>query len=459
MSQRNVPILLLLGGGESKNDQSLDQHPYRTPSQNARATPSPQPNLGPSSPYRPNPILNLVTQFQPQAENRPPTSQEPIVIDDERPPPPDIVVVDDNNSRSKAQVPLAPSYGRPSPLNFDISLITGNQSGAMLEYIKNFQSNFKVTTAESLTGDKPASPLTWPKKTGPSKTSINSIINSEESAAAPPEKKKRASSAKSDTASKKAKTEAAKKAKTEVKTEPSSGPKKPGPKSKKKTPEIIIAPSDKPAIHPTATTDKARAKNAPVKLEKPSIVSLKKDEALSDKKDKDTPLEDKKEKSAPPPIIALNIPLLDPKAPLPGQAEVVVNVLKLAEDKYGWKTIHTNAKSAIDLMDEMLDDEDDGADEDDDDEVQMVDEKGNALNKKKNNEEMTEEQLIRKRETKMNRKVGKYDYEDPFIDDEELQWEEEITTTKEGFFVYWGPLVEDRTSTTTAKKSTTKSKK
>ena len=33
----------------------------------------------------------------------------------------------------------------------------------------------------------------------------------------------------------------------------------------------------------------------------------------------------------------------------------------------------------------------------------------------------------------MNRKVGKYDYEDPFIDDAELQWEEEITTTKEGF--------------------------
>jgi hypothetical protein len=59
----------------------------------------------------------------------------------------------------------------------------------------------------------------------------------------------------------------------------------------------------------------------------------------------------------------------------------------------------------------------------------------------------------------MNRKVGKYDYEDPFIDDEELQWEEEITSTKDGFFVYWGPLVDDRNNTTSNKKASSKSKK
>ena len=59
---------------------------------------------------------------------------------------------------------------------------------------------------------------------------------------------------------------------------------------------------------------------------------------------------------------------------------------------------------------------------------------------------MTEEQLYRQHEVKMIRKVGKYDFEDPFIDDQELQMEEEISSTKEGFFVYWGPLVDDRNS-------------
>ncbi|CAK7892810.1 hypothetical protein CAAN1_08S04236 [[Candida] anglica] len=164
--------------------------------------------------------------------------------------------------------------------------------------------------------------------------------------------------------------------------------------------------------------------------------------------------------SAPPPveapIIALNIPLLDPKNPKPGQAQVVVNVLKLAEEKYGWAVMHPNAKSAIDLMDDIMDDDEDAADEDDDEEKAAP-----TLNEevsKKDTPELTEEQLVRQHEVKMNRKVGKYDYEDPFIDDVELQWEEEITSTKDGFFVYWGPLVEDRNAPT-AKKAGGKAKK
>lgn len=456
MSQRNVPISSLLGG--SGGNQSANQE-YQYQNQ----TPAPQTHLGSqspppmntASPYRPNPILSLVSEFQPQ-EGRPNSAQKPILIDDERSSPPDIVVVDDNEKALRLPVPLAPSYLRPSPVAYKLNLM-GDNAGAVLDYIKNFQSNFKVSTSDLFD----PSTIQW-RAGGPSKTSINSIINSEESSAVllAPEKKKRASSAKSDAASKKPKTETKKTAKTEVKTEP----KKPGPKSKKKTPEISIAPAEKPSIHPTATTDKAKTKAQTAKLEKPAIMSLKSDqpddlkESAEDSKDK---------QAAAPPIIALNIPLLDPKAPMPGQAEVVVNVLKLAEDKYGWNTIHPNAKSAIDLMDEMLDDEDEGADEDDDDELQVVDEKGNSLSqsekgsstKKKNNDELTEEQRARQHETRMNRKVGKYDYEDPFIDDEELQWEEEITTTKEGFFVYWGPLVEDRATTSTTKKGAAKGKK
>lgn len=38
--------------------------------------------------------------------------------------------------------------------------------------------------------------------------------------------------------------------------------------------------------------------------------------------------------------------------------------------------------------------------------------------------------------------IGKYDTEDPFIDDTELLWEEQRAATKDGFFVYFGPLIE-----------------
>ncbi|CCK72937.1 Hpc2p KNAG_0M00840 [Huiozyma naganishii CBS 8797] len=37
--------------------------------------------------------------------------------------------------------------------------------------------------------------------------------------------------------------------------------------------------------------------------------------------------------------------------------------------------------------------------------------------------------------------IGKYDMEDPFIDDTELLWEEQRAATKDGFFVYFGPLI------------------
>ena len=161
---------------------------------------------------------------------------------------------------------------------------------------------------------------------------------------------------------------------------------------------------------------------------------------------------------------------MNPKDPQPGKAEVIVNVLKLAEEKYGWGIMHPKSKSAIDVMDDMIDDEDDDDNEDDDDIIEIVENQpppsplpshqiqqsklaqgangnsGTSLNQQQKGKELTEEQLYRQHEVKMIRKVGKYDFEDPFIDDQELQMEEEISSTKEGFFVYWGPLVDDRNS-------------
>ncbi|GMM38442.1 Hpc2 protein [Saccharomycopsis crataegensis] len=148
--------------------------------------------------------------------------------------------------------------------------------------------------------------------------------------------------------------------------------------------------------------------------------------------------------------------------------QVIINVMKLAEEKYGFKTIHPNANFAIDaLKDDLFDDDMDimgdplsipGNTENNE---LLKEFKKTQLKLQKEKEEKLQEQLqlqqdqsneenmeesqkkIREMITKNNRKIGKYDYDDPFIDDTELLWEETRAVTKDGFFVYWGPLVEE----------------
>lgn len=505
MSQRNVPIALLLESNmDNKSSQNQNSSPNSSQQQpfsasntssyqaikpengrpmetnsQAGATISPTPENHSRQPQitQSRGIQSLVSQFQPRLDYPPNSAQSPIIIDepDDRSSPADVVIVEDQDRRSK--LPLLPATFKKATSVAYQPLQIGTGKSGVLDHIKNFQTSFKLGEqqySDSTGGGTPVQPLApWPQalKLNPSKTSITSIINAEDDSSPQNQQdKKRKPPAKADSSSKKPKTENSKKPKVENKLDstPALAPKKSAPKSKKKTPDLSSTPQDKQekgSMHATATTDRSKAPKLQVQLEKPSIIDVKKesnstqDTTDSKHNQKDFTTEDKKDKAqkAEMPVIALNIPLLDPKDPKPGQAEVVVNVLKLAEDKYGWNVIHPNAKSAIDLMDEMLEDEDDGADEDEDDDLQVVDEKGNPAQKK--TEELTEEQLAKRHETKMNRKVGKYDYEDPFIDDEELQWEEEITTTKEGFFVYWGPLVEDRSATGSTKKGASKSKK
>lgn len=46
-----------------------------------------------------------------------------------------------------------------------------------------------------------------------------------------------------------------------------------------------------------------------------------------------------------------------------------------------------------------------------------------------------------KKPVKKKQKADQYDKEDPFVDDSELLWEEQAAASKDGFFVYSGPLV------------------
>ena len=116
--------------------------------------------------------------------------------------------------------------------------------------------------------------------------------------------------------------------------------------------------------------------------------------------------------------------------------------------------MHPKSKSAIDVMDDMIDDEDDDDNEDDDDIIEIVENQpppsplpshqiqqsklaqgangnsGTSLNQQQKGKELTEEQLYRQHEVKMIRKVGKYDFEDPFIDDQNYKWKKRFHPQK-----------------------------
>ncbi|CDK26303.1 unnamed protein product [Kuraishia capsulata CBS 1993] len=152
-------------------------------------------------------------------------------------------------------------------------------------------------------------------------------------------------------------------------------------------------------------------------------------------------------KQTDPPIIALHIPLHSPGVP-PGKSQNILNVMRLCEDKYGWKRMHPNAKFALEEQ------EDEDLDEDDDGDDMEVDEDENGQNVQNNAANDTAAQATNQtpddqpapkptRGGKGKSKVGKYDLNDPFIDDAELAWEEQRAATKDGFFVYYGPLIEE----------------
>ncbi|SCV01038.1 LAMI_0G08944g1_1 [Lachancea mirantina] len=141
------------------------------------------------------------------------------------------------------------------------------------------------------------------------------------------------------------------------------------------------------------------------------------------------------------PIIVVEVPLFSSEGNdyLDENGQVVLNLHKLIQDKFGK---HSKAKRAMlpEINDNDDDDDDDdvaevedddGVDEDDEEEDDDDDRIGVTKSPKKKTHPMKGKSLI-----------GKYDTEDPFIDDSELLWEEQRVATKDGFFVYYGPLIE-----------------
>ncbi|KAJ5885271.1 hypothetical protein N7495_009781 [Penicillium taxi] len=146
-----------------------------------------------------------------------------------------------------------------------------------------------------------------------------------------------------------------------------------------------------------------------------------------------------------PPPVGVNI---DIEVDISG-GNVHVNFLRMAEEKYGFDAVHPRiaarkrhlarviaasnaleAKAAGESLDEESADIDQDSDMDGD--ISMI---GG-----KNDESSSVKEGKKKPRRK---KVEEYDQDDGFIDDTELSWQAAAAASKDGFFVYSGPLVRD----------------
>ncbi|RVD85025.1 uncharacterized protein DFL_003357 [Arthrobotrys flagrans] len=128
------------------------------------------------------------------------------------------------------------------------------------------------------------------------------------------------------------------------------------------------------------------------------------------------------------------VPTVVLRISLNGETNKYVDVSKLAEEKYGWAALNprlARAKLRPDASgDEAMMDASESESAMEDKLVGMASDAGmSGLDGKD-------------KPKKRKRRVDEYyDANDPFIDDSEMLWEEQAAASKDGFFVYSGPLV------------------
>ncbi|KAL8722794.1 MAG: hypothetical protein Q9225_000806 [Loekoesia sp. 1 TL-2023] len=147
--------------------------------------------------------------------------------------------------------------------------------------------------------------------------------------------------------------------------------------------------------------------------------------------------------------------------PLNGDSNKYVNFARLAEEQYGFDALHPRLAAQRERLarvaaagaalehahktgsgrsaDEMSVDLSEGEPEADNSNAEMGGMNGNK--DVKQSEAEGSEQPGVKRRKKRTMKEDMYDKDDPFVDDSELAFEEQAAATKDGFFVYSGPLV------------------
>ncbi|KAM7220726.1 histone promoter control protein 2 [Rhypophila decipiens] len=150
------------------------------------------------------------------------------------------------------------------------------------------------------------------------------------------------------------------------------------------------------------------------------------------------------------PSIVLDIPLVS------GETNKYVNFMRMAEERYGWDALHPRLaanrerKARIAAASAALEKSGSGQSADEMDEELQSDENNSNVEMGgmtngvggagTSGPEGAPAKPARKKRTF---KEDEYDKDDGFVDDSELLWEERAAASKDGFFVYSGPLVQE----------------
>lgn len=140
----------------------------------------------------------------------------------------------------------------------------------------------------------------------------------------------------------------------------------------------------------------------------------------------------------------INTPSIILNIALNGETNKYVNFMRMAEEQYGWEALHPRQaehrarKARIAAASAALAQNDSGREGDE----MSVDESDNE----DSNVEMgglsgADKPDGKPAKKKRHFKEDEYDKEDDFVDDSELLWEEQAAASRDGFFVYSGPLV------------------
>ncbi|GAV47912.1 hypothetical protein ZYGR_0I02080 [Zygosaccharomyces rouxii] len=149
------------------------------------------------------------------------------------------------------------------------------------------------------------------------------------------------------------------------------------------------------------------------------------------------------------PALIVDVPLYSTETNeyLDENGQVVFNFYKVVQDKFsvdnGGGNLTDLKAAKRNLFGQISGTHMDGAAEEDDDDIEEVEEDGEEEEEEEGEESKQNASPKKKSHPNKGKSlIGKYDTEDPFIDDTELLWEEQRAATKDGFFVYFGPLIE-----------------